>query len=216
MKKLFLAVGALTVALAAVAAFSSVAQASSDKYNFTARGIVMKVDKTAKTVTVSITHTSGAATEDLAGVSQELNVNGATFYKYDAKGKKVRTTLGNVPVGNEVVIKGAKRGEDRFNVSELTVNPNAFSIVGNVQGQDTDAKTMTVNVTSSTYKESALKGKDVVFYYGTNTVFRNAQMHEINSDELDANQERVKMTGTVTNGSKFEVLTVVDGYAKTK
>ena len=217
MKKLVFGLGVAAVALAAVAALSSgAAQASSSNYNFTARGIVMAVDKTAKTVTVSVTHTSGAATTDLAGVSQEFNVNGAKFYKYDAKGRKVRTTLGNVPVGNEVVIKGAKRGDGRFNVSELTVNPNTFSVVGTVQDQNMGNKTLTVHVTNSTYKDSAVRGKDVIFYYGTNTTFRNVAGQEINSDEISADQERIKLTGTVTNGSKFEVLTAVDNYNKSK
>jgi hypothetical protein len=221
MKKWHLGIAgaSLVAAVAIVGGFLSdlnSVNASSGTYNFTIRGIVMAVDKTAKTVTVSVTHTSPAATADLAGVSQEFNVSPARFYNYNAALKKVRVTLGNVPIGNEVVLQGAKRGEGRFNVSLLTVNPNAFSIVGYVQDQNTTDKTITVQVTSSTYKEAAIKGNNVVMYYGGSTTFRNAQLKDINADELDAHQERAKLTGIVTNGSKYEVQAVIDGYAKAK
>lgn len=216
MNRLFKLGASAGLAVAAVVLLSTPAFASSDKYNFTVRGIVTKVDRSSKTVTVYTTHASPLAQDDLAGETIEFNAAGAKFYKYDAKLKKIRTTIGNVPVQSEVVLKGAKRGEDRFNISELTVNPSTFSIVGSVQGQNTGNKTITVNVLTSTYKEAKYKGEDLVVYYGNNTTFRNAALNQINSDELANNQERVKITGTITNGNKFEVLTLIDGYSKTK
>lgn len=206
--------GALVVAAALV--LSSPALAASNTYNFTIRGDVTTVDKTSKTLTVYPRHVSPLAQNDLAGVKTEFNASGAKFYKYDAKGKKVRITLGSVPVGNEVVVKGAKRGEDRYNISEVTVNSNMFSIVGTVKDQDTVNKTIKIEILSSTYKEAQLKGKTITTYYSGSTSFRNENNVTINADELSNDDERAKLTGIVTNNSKFEVGTVIDGYQKSK
>lgn len=188
---------------------------ASDRYKFSIRGNVTAVDRANNTVTIYTTHASSKAETDLAGEKVEFTTQGAKIYDY-VKGKKHRTTLGHVPVGNEVVAKGAKKSNGQFGITELTVNGNTFSLVGVVQGRNAGDKTITINVTTSTYKEANYKGKDLVVYYGNNTVFRNDSLEQINADELASNQETAKITGTVTNSSKFEVLTVIDGYSKAK
>lgn len=208
----------LALVLAAVALIAvglSSTKAASDKYKFTIRGDVTKVDRTNNTVTIYTRFSSADAKDDLAGNTIEFNVSGAKFYKYK-DGTKVRTTLGNVPVQLEVVAKGAKRGTDRYNISELTVNPNDFSLVGTVQGHNKGDKILTVQVTSSTYKESAIKGNDIKLYYGSNTKFRNQALIEINSDEIANNKEKIKVTGVVVSGWKYEARDVIDGYDKAK
>lgn len=207
---------ALVLAAAALIVVGlSSTKAASDKYKFTIRGDVTKVDRTNNTVTIYSRFTSADAKDDIAGNTIEFNVAGAKFYKYK-DGKKVRTTLGNVPVQSEVVAKGAKRGTDRYNISELTVNPNDFSLVGTVEGVNKGDKIITIQVTSSTYKESAIKGKDIKLYYGENTIFRNKELVQINADEIANNKEKAKVTGVVINGWKYEAREVIDGYAKAK
>lgn len=204
----------LVVAAMVVAVGS--ARAASDVYKFTIRGSATSVDRANKTVTIYTTQSSAKAQNDLGGETVEFNVTGAKIYKYDKNLKKVRTTLGNVPVQAEVVAKGAKRANGQFNISELTVNPNDFSLVGTVQGHNTGDKTITVQVTSSTYKEKTIKGEDLIIYYGQNTIFRNQGLTQINADELANNRERVKITGVVTSGWKYEGRTLIDGYTKSK
>jgi len=216
MKTRYFTMGLVALALAAVVVLADRAQAS-DVYKFTIRGQVTEVDRANKTVTIYTTYTATEkAKNDLPGNTFEFNASGARYYKYDAKGKKVRTTIGNVPVQAEVVVKGAKRAEGRYNISELTVNPSSFSLVGTVQAHDKSNKIITVEVSTSTYKETSIKGKDIKVYYGNNTTFRNKDLGDINSDELANNKEKVKVTGTVTNGWKYEATSVIDGYEKTK
>lgn len=216
MKKQMLMGGLAAVLLVAAALATGSASAGSDQYKFTVRGNVTAVDRSAKTITIYATHTSAKASEDLAGNTTEFNVASTKFYKYNAAGKKVRTTIGNVPVGNEVVIKGAKKSNGQFNVSELTVNSNTFSMVGTLKAYDTNNKIATVEVSYIDYKSNSFKGKKVLVYYGANTTFRNQNNIEINSDEVNNDSEKVKITGTVGNASKFEALTFIDGYTKSK
>lgn len=208
---------ALVLAAAALIAVGlTTTRAASDKYKFTIRGDVTKVDRANNTVTIYIRMTSPDAKDDMAGNTIEFNVTGGKFYKYNKDNKKVRTTLGNVPVQNEVVAKGAKRSTDRYNISEITVNPNDFSLVGTIQGNNKGDKILTVEVKTSTYKESAIKGKDVKLYYGENTIFRNKQLEQIKQDDIANNREKMKVTGVVVNGWKYEAREVIDGYAKDK
>lgn len=209
-----MAVGGIAVLALVVAA--GYAQAA-DTYKFTMRGQVKAVDRANNTVTIYGTYVpTDAAKDDLAGKTFEFNASGAKFYKYDKNLKKVRTTIGNVPVQAEVVVKGAKRGDERFNISELTVNPSTFTLVGKIKDHDSTNKILTVEVTTSEYKESTFKGKDIKVYYGANTTFRNNQLGQINSDEVAKNSQKAKISGTVTNGWKFEALSVIDGYEKAR
>lgn len=207
-------VGGLAVlALVAVAHY---AQAAST-YKFTIRGVVKEVDKTNKTISIYTTHTSDdKAAADLSGNTVEFKTTGAKFYKYDNNSKKVRIAIGNVPVQSEVVVKGTKRSETSYVINELTVNQSTFSLVGTVKKHDTTNKTISVEVSTSTYKEKDLKGKTVIVYYGGNTKFYNAALKDINSDELNNNLEKAKVTGVITSGWKFEGLSVIDGYEKAR
>ncbi|HLC49135.1 MAG TPA: hypothetical protein VJI96_01980 [Candidatus Andersenbacteria bacterium] len=213
MNKNFLAGGVMVIF--AGLATASVVFASSDTYKFVVRGNVTEVDKGNNTVTVYTKHASAKAKDDLAGNTTEFNATGVKVYKW-VKGKKVRVTLGGVPVGNEVVMEGAKRSEGRFNVSKITVNDNAFSAVGIIRGQSTSNKTLTVDVSYTDYKPTTFKDKRIIFSYGDNTKFYTKAGVEMNADEVANNDEQVKITGTVTSGSKWEALKVTDNYPKAK
>lgn len=202
------------VAVVAVAS-AGTALASSDSYKFVVRGNVTRVDRTANTVTVYTQHASPLAQDDLAGETVEFNVSGAKVYKW-VNGKKIRVTLGGVPVGYEVVMEGAKRSEDRFNVTKITVNDNAFTVVGKLRGHSTSNKTLTVDVSYTSYKPKTFSDKRITFNYGNNTKFYTKAGKEMNADELANNDEPVKITGTVSNGSKWEALKVTDDYPKAK
>jgi hypothetical protein len=205
-------VGGLVVAIVGVIS-ATAAFASSDSYKFVARGNVTAVDRANNTVTMATKHASAEAVEDLAGSNVEFNVKGAKVYKW-VNGKKVRVTLGGVPVGHEVVLEGAKRSEGRFNVSKITVNDNTFTIVGVLQNKDSSNKTLKVEVSYTSYKSSIYKDKTITLYYGGNTKFYTREGSEINVEDFTENDQRIKMTGTVTGGSKWEVLKLWDNYPK--
>ena len=213
MNKKFLVGGAIAAFIAIVS--MGTALAASDSYKFVVRGNVTKVDKDNKTITVYANHASERAKEDLAGDVVEYKASTAKVYKW-VKGKKVRITLGGVPVGNEVVMEGAKNKNGNFGVTKITVNDNAFSIVGTLRGRNEDNKTLSVDISYTDYKSTTFKGKRVTFYYGGNTKFYNRSGAEINADEIANGDEQVKITGTVTSGNKWEALKVWDDYPKAK
>ncbi|MEK7499845.1 MAG: hypothetical protein AAB649_04540 [Patescibacteria group bacterium] len=214
MHKKFLVIGGAVVAIAAVA-FSIPALASSDSYKFLIRGNVTEVDKANKTITVVSTHTSANAQDDLAGELVEFNTSAAKIYKW-VNGKKVRVTLGGVPVGHEVVMEGAKRSEGRFNVSKITVNDNAFTVVGILRNHNTSDKTLKVDVSYSSYKSAAVVDKRITFQYAGNTKFYSRTGAEITKEDLGDGDQNIKVVGIVTNGNKWEALKVTDDYAKAK
>lgn len=214
MHKKFLAVGG-AVAVIVGFAMSTPAFASSDSYKFVARGNVIEVDKPNKTLTVNTTHASASAVDDLAGEVVEFNASAAKVYKW-VNGKKVRVTLGGIPVGNEVVMEGAKRSEGRFNVSKITVNDNAFTVVGILRTHDTSNKTLKLDVSYSSYKSTSVVDKSVTFQYAGSTKFYSRTGAEITKDDLGDGDQNIKIVGKVTNGNNWEALKVTDDYAKAK
>jgi len=211
--KFLLVVGAIVVC--AGVAFATPAFASTHSYKFLVRGNVIEVDKANKTVTVNSTHASANAKEDLAGEVVEFNASAAKVYKW-VSGKKVRVTLGGVPVGHEVVMEGTKRSEGRFNVSKITVNDNAFSVVGILRKHDKSNKTLKLDISYSSYKSAAVLGKRVSFQYSGNTKFYSRSGAEMSKDDLGKGDQNLKVVGIVTNGNKWEVQKVTDNYAKAK
>ena len=214
MFKKFLVVGGLCAAVVGFA-FSAPASASTDSYKFLVRGNVTEVDRANKTVTVASTHTSANAKDDLAVEAVEFNASAAKVYKW-VNGKKVRVTLGGVPVGYEVVMEGAKRSDDRYNVSKITVNDNSFTVVGILRKHDTSNKTLKVDVSYSSYKSAAVLGKRITLQYAGNTKFYSRTGKEISKDELGTGDQNIQVVGKVSNGNKWEALKVTDDYAKAK
>jgi len=215
----FLLTTAGSVALLGLMMAAPVAFAK-DAYSFSARGTVQASDRGNKTMTLYMTHIPAVAEADLGGKTVEFDVSGTKFYKYVANKKGVmvltRTTQGNIPVQSEVTVKGVKKSGGGFKLTEVVLNNSDFTIVGKIQGRDKDNKTITIAVTYSTYKSSSVVGKDLLVYYGDNTKVKNGDNKDINLDELADNQENAKLMGTVTNATKWEVTSIIDGYKKSK
>ena len=219
------AVGAAAVAL--LAGIWHVA-AAADQYVFLVRGDITDIDAAHKTVTVNSRYVGlgNAGENDLAGKAVEMSVSKAIYFKYNATGTKVRTTLGSFNVGDEVVVRGAKKDGGNFNVSVMTLNDNKVNLRGILQGQDVDAKYLEIDinkmVTASNgkiYKPSTFKvGDRVRVYYGNGTKFYSRDGKEMNPDEVSNDNEQITVKGiNVRFGSRLEAgpdATVTDGRYK--
>lgn len=203
--------------------FGNFSRAASDVYVFTARGDVIQVDRANNTLKVYSRHTSTEAKDDLGGQVIEFNIAGAKVFGYDAKGARVRLTVGGLDIGDEVVLRGAKRKADHFNVSTITRNDNVVTVKGTLHAHDKSNRILTINLTSLTrksdgkaYRSDAFpKGNRVQVYYGTSTKFKNNSGKEINPDEAANNSEPIEVRGAIVKyGSRFEVKSdavVIDG-----
>lgn len=214
MHKKLLLIGGAIIAIAAVA-LTTTSYASSDSYKFLVRGNVTEVDRANKTITVVSAHASANAKDDLAGEEVEFNASAAKVYKW-VNGKKVRVTLGGVPVGYEVVMEGAKRSEGRFNVSKITVNDSSFTVVGVLRNHNKDNKQLKVDVSYSSYKSASVLDKRITIQYAGNTKFYSRTGAEMSKDDLGDGDQNIQIVGKVTNGNKWEALKITDDYAKAK
>lgn len=200
---------------ASVLAFTDRVEASSDKYKFTVRGIVREVTPAAKTIRVYVTYASSAAKDELLGNTQDFNVNSAKFYKWSGD-KKSRTTLSKVAqVGDEVVLYGQKKGEDQFSAATVTTNDRTFEVVGLLREYNSSDGTLRMEASFSTYKNSQFKGKDIWIGLLSNTKVYASSGAEMNTDELKANDQKIKVKG-VMEGSNWKVNTIWNEYKKAK
>ncbi len=203
--------------------FGNFSRAASAAYVFTARGDVIQVDRSNNTLKVYSRHTSTEATDDLAGQVIEFNITGAKVFGYDAKGAKIRLTVGGLDIGDEVVLRGAKRKADHFNVSTITRNDNAVTVKGTLHTHDKSNRILTIDLTSLTKKSDGKayrsdvfsKGKRVQVYYAGSTKIKNKSGAALNADELPANDETIEVRGVLVKyGSRFEVKSdavIIDG-----
>lgn len=189
--------------------------AATNKYTFTARGIVREVNLKGSTLRLYVQYTSTNAEKDLLGQTQDFNVNGAKFYKW-VNGKKTRVTYSKMAqVGDEVAIKGVAKSNDEYKLSEATKNDRSFSVIGKLHNYNANDRTMQITVTSSTYKSATYVGKDVWMQYGDSAKFKggNKSDVDINSDDVKANEQKVKVTG-VMEGNNWVVYNFYDNYKK--
>lgn len=193
------------VAVLSLAALGS--SAATDSYKFTARGVVTAVDADTKIVTVSITHASEKAKNDLIGETKDFRSSTAKVYK-SAGSKKVRVKVSSINDGDEIVMKGAAKSDGSFAVSWAEINDRSFTLNGTLKEHDSTHKTLKIAVTSSTYKSSTYNGKDVVVKYTGNTVFKSGgEVRE--PDDIVADNQTVKVTGKIV-GSNWDL----DTYAE--
>lgn len=207
LKKILLGGGMLAVV--ALLAVVAVGANATDEYAFLVRGIVTENNTTTKTVRVYVTHTSPAAQNDLAGNVQDFSVSTATFYKW-VSGVKKTVNQSAATVGSEVVLKGVKKTSGQFNVTALTVNDRSFEIVGKIREHDTALRRVKILVGTSTYKQAFYVNKEVAMQYDDNTVFMSLGK-VINSDEVTADNQTVKVRGVVSNGA-WELSRFWDDY----
>jgi hypothetical protein len=176
---------------------------------FTVTGIV-DVALTKSVVNITATKVSSSI-EDEVDIGENLpyTVSKTTkYYKY-VNNKLVRTSLGAVRMGQEVVVKGSKVG-DTFKVSSLTINNRSFVITGTVSEVDESNSTIKVSVKTSSYKQPNLKGTDVTMTYSSKTVCKESG-DEIGCSEIDADGQKITVKGGVTGTENtYELLEVIN------
>lgn len=193
--------------------YSPSTQAANNRYTFTARGIVTHVDAVNKTIKLDVTKAPGKALDDLEGKNKEFKVSDAIFYKRVGD-KDQRVTMSHVKVGQEVGIKGAAKDDDTYVLTFVRVHDRSFSVVGLLQHHDKANKTLKISVISSTYKPSTYtKGTVITMDYTNDAVFRISTT-EMSFNDIDANDQKTKVTGTITNSSTWDVKTLFSGYKK--
>jgi len=129
----------LALALLVVAALAAGQTQSADAATaFLIRGDVVKYDKSNGNVHVYFRHVNSAA-EHFAGEIHEINTNGAAFYKYDSKQRKVRSTFGTTIDNNgiEVVVRGTFDDSNSFRAQWVVRNDTNVKLRGYVRGQST-------------------------------------------------------------------------------
>jgi len=197
------------IVIAAVALYAGFTRAADTRYNFVARGIVTRVNDD-KSFDISITHITGDGVDDLRGSVQTFKTEPATKFYKNTAGKDKRVTIKNVPVGVEVAIKGVAT-ESAYVVKWLRIHDRSFTVVGTLKDVDRGLKEYKVAVTTSTYRPGIYNGKDVTMNYGGNTTFTSGGV-ERNADEVIPGDQKVKVTGVVTDHGKWEITTLVDNY----
>ena len=212
---LFTKVALAVVALAAVGVLGHLWQSAeaADEYTFLIRGDVVAINTGEKTITVNSRHTSSAGENDLGGQSVEIQVKGAAFYKYDNKLNKVRTTLGSFDVGQEVVVKGAKKSEGHYNASWVVRNYHMVNIRGAVDSHDVANNFLKINLDKvvrvadkKAYRPSTFTTSDIitVYYDEDSTKFLSRDGNSMNEDEISNDGEQITVENAeVRYGSRF-------------
>ncbi|MDP3997616.1 MAG: hypothetical protein Q8P73_03920 [bacterium] len=196
--------------VASMALWAQRGDAGSDRYVFLVRGIVTAMDTGNKTVTVSATHASDLATNDLAGQEVVYNIRPANFYKWTNGVKKRVTLTKSAQVGDEVVMRGAAKTNGQYNVSWLVVNQKSFTVIGKLKENNLVTKTVKILVGTSSYKQSSFVDKEVVMHYTNDTKFK-ALGKDVDNDDVTANNQLVKVSGTIDYGN-WNVANFWDGY----
>lgn len=177
--------------------------------SFTVTGIVDKaLTKTVVNITATKVSTS-IEDEVKVGDNTPYTVSKTTkYYKYVNK-KLVKTGIGSVRMGQEVVVKGSKVG-GTFKVTSLTINDRSFKITGTVSEVVKTSNTIKVGVKTSTYKQANIKGTDVTMTYSSKTVCMESGK-EIGCSEIDADGQKITVEGGVTGtGNTYELLKVTN------
>lgn len=200
--------GALVIA--GVSLYAGFTSAAGDRYNFVARGIISKIEDDGA-LHVSVTHVTGKGEDDLKGVNRLFKTVTTTKYYKNTGGKDKRVTKRNLVVGQEVGFKGVAKEEDSYVITWLRIHDRAFTVVGKLKDVDRGLKEYKVSVTTSTYRPGTYNGKDVIMNYGGNTKFTSGGV-ERNADEVKVGDQKVRITGTVSDHGKWEISTLQDSY----
>lgn len=193
-------IATLLLAYAIVPAYAATA--------FTVTGIIdIKLTKSVANITA--TKASTDVYDEVFGKNIPYSLSKDTkYYRYVNK-KLAKTGIGNVRMGQEVVVKGTKVG-GTFKVTSLTINDRSFKITGTVSSVDKTNKTITVGVKTSTYKQPNIKGTDVVMTYTSKTVCMESGK-EIGCSEIDADGQKITVEGGVTGTENtYELLKVTN------
>jgi len=177
--------------------------------SFTVTGIV-DVALTKSVVNVTATKVSSSIEDEVTvGDNLPYSLSKTTkYYRYVNK-KLAKTGIGNLRMGQEVVVKGKKVG-DTFKVESLTINDRNFLITGTVSDVDEDNHIIKVSVKTSTYKQANLKGTDVEMVYTSKTVCKESG-DEIGCSDIDSDGQKITVEGGVTGTENtYELLKVIN------
>lgn len=207
MKLSYIGIASVAALALAFAFISTPAEAAT---SFTVRGIADKT-LTKSAIYITSTYASASIKDDVIDKNIGYSLSSSTkYYKYVNK-KKVPTSWSSVRLGHEVVAKG-NVVSGSYKVTELTINDRSFSIVGKVSDVTTSSNTIKVNVSTSTYKQPNIKGKDVAMTYSSKTVCMQAGS-EIGCSEILSDGQKIKVEGGVTGtGNTYELLKVWNKY----
>jgi hypothetical protein len=145
------------------------------------------------------------------------------------KRQKVRTTMGTLSKGDEVVIRGTAGG-GTYDASWVVENDNLVKILGTVESHDAtnnflqvDLSSLVYESTGKPYKANTFAKSDVirVYYDEDSAKFTSRDGNAMNSDEISNNNEKVTLRNIkVKYGSRFEadasspVSEIIDGRHK--
>ncbi|OGY36654.1 MAG: hypothetical protein A3E36_04480 [Candidatus Andersenbacteria bacterium RIFCSPHIGHO2_12_FULL_45_11b] len=191
---------ALAVALPAFAA----------DYPFVLRGVVDVKAPTKSIVYVTVTSASAKAVAETQNINLGYSISNAKIYGY-VNGVKKPVSWTQLKMGNEVVMKGNKVG-GTFKVSELTINDRSFEMLGRVRDLNTDNKTITVQVARSTYRESGIKGNNIIINYSGTTACKRLGS-TISCSTINTPDNIIKIIGSVTGtNQKYEATKIWAQY----
>lgn len=215
MKKVFLlaVIAAISVAVV-VGALKT--QAASDRYKFTARGIITTVDKNKETIKVDVNKaTGGKSVDDLEGKTKEFKLDDAKFYQYNATTKKdKRVTIGALVIGQEIGFKGTARTDDTYPLTFVRIHDRSFTVVGLIKGHTEGTRIIKILFNSSTYKPSVYKqGTEISMEYPEDaTFYEKTTKTPITFGTVKANDQKVKVTGTIEGANTWKIKTLIDHY----
>lgn len=194
--------GIATLLLALIASPSQAAPA------FTVTGII-DIKLTKSVVNITATKASADVYDEVFNKNIPYSLSKDTKYFRYVNKKLAKTGVGNVRMGQEVVVKGTKVG-GTYKVSSLTINDRTFKITGTVSQVDKDNKTITIGVKTSTYKQPNIKGTDVTMTYSSKTICKE-DGDEIGCSDIDADGQKITVEGGVTGTENtYELLKVTN------
>ncbi len=188
----------LKLGVAGVAAFAIAIAApvfADTNYSFTLRGVTDVKTPTKSLVYVTVTTGSTKALGEVHNQNIAYSISTAKVYGY-VNGIKRLESWKQLKLGQEVVMKGKKVG-NTFKVSELVINDRTFDLTGKVTDVDTDNKTISVNVMTSTYREKGIKSTEIKMEYTPTTVCKRLGS-TVACDTVDVRHQVIRAKGEVT------------------
>ena len=194
MKRAFLFSSGVTAVIVGVFALTYLTSATTIKFPFTGEGIVQEQDFAGKNMRIYFTKMSERAQALGLGTSRDVSVGNAKITKKDAKGKLHRVKQGNIAVGDRVTVRGTVRSDDRFVAAAVQFVDTTFVMVGKLKTFSASGRTMTVDVSSSTYRSSRYVDKTVTFIFSGLTKFYTRGVSKP-LDDVTASDQKVRVEG---------------------
>lgn len=198
MKRAFLFSGGITAILVGVFSVAFLTTAAATKFAFKGEATVREHDLAGKNMRVNFTKLSERARPLGLGVSLDVSVGGAKFYKKGSDGKVRRVKQGNIAVGDRVSISGAVKSDDRFVASRVDWVDTGFTMKGTLKTFNRTIRQMTIDVSSSTYKSDRYKGKTVTFTFSEATKFYTQGVGK-SMEDVTASDQKVEVRGKEVN-----------------